>query len=76
MTGWIVILNSDFFACDLIILHKLACCLQFLMTNFLLHTLNKYYKEMMSLEGKIFVLNGFVKTSETTYKKGKPLTEN
>ena len=31
------------------------------MSNILLYSLNKYYSEMMSLEGKIFVLNGFVK---------------
>src|SRR5664279_2723788 len=39
------------------------------MTNILLHSLNKYYKEMMSLEGKIFVLNGFVKNFRDDLQK-------
>jgi hypothetical protein len=39
------------------------------MTNPLLNSLNKYYKEMMSLEGKIFVLNSFVKNFRDDLQK-------
>jgi hypothetical protein len=43
------------------------------MTNLLLHSLNKYYKEMMSLEGKIFVLNNIVKNFRDNLQKRETL---